>query len=336
MQLSELTQRLNAFISDEFAAGATIAGVAVSDGHAGLTFLFDVHLNTGATAQYVIKMPPRGVRYKGNTDVYRQAPLLRALQRGGLPVPKVPWAFTANNWFDTPFIVMERLPGRSFLVWDPHPSFPRKRSGIESIWRQCIDRLPDIHRFDWRTDLAQWASPEPLTDNVSRWRRIYSQALDVAWIAAAKRVEALLLKTLPDGEPIGLFHGDYQPGNVLYDQNRLTGIIDWELSGIGSQLLDVGWLMLVCDAANWVDEWRPIHAPSPADVRKLYEIAIGQAFDSLPWYQAFAGYRLASISCLNVKLHRKGQRHDPLWEKMALTVLPMFTRAEDIVRNQCG
>jgi len=101
-------------------------------------------------------------------------------------------------------------------------------------------------------------------------------------------------------------------------------------------LLDVGWLMLVCDRANLVDGWRPVHPPSPAQTQQMYEAAMGRRFDTLPWYQAFAGYRLASIGCLNVKLHRKGQRHDPIWEKMGLTVLPMFTRAEEILSTECN
>lgn len=335
MQLADLTRRLKAFVSEEFDRGATLGEVSVSDGHAGLTFLFDVRSKSGDSAAYVIKVPPQGVKYKGNTDVYRQAPLLRALHRGGVAVPKIPWAFADNRWFETPFIVMERLAGRVFLVWDPHPSFSRERADVDSIWRQCIERLPDIHRFDWQTDLGEWDPPEPLSDKVSRWRRIYAQALDPSWTAAGARIEALLLETLPDGEPIGLFHGDYQPGNVLYDHTRLSGIIDWELAGVGPQLIDVGWLMLVCDPANWVDQWRPLHPPPPAEIQRLYESAIGRSFESLPWYQAFAGYRLASISCLNVKLHRKGQRHDPLWEKMALTVLPMFARAAEILQRQC-
>jgi len=336
MQLDDLTQRLNAFVADELESGSAVVDVKVSDGHAGLTFLFDVQTKPGITAAYVIKVPPKGVKYKGNTDVYRQAPLLRALGRSGLPVPEVPWAFEENPWFETPFIVMQRLPGSVFFVWNPLPSFSRERAESESLWHQCIEQLPAIHAFDWRTELAGWDAPETLGNNVSRWRRIYAQALDTEWAAAAQRVEELLLKTLPDGEPLGLFHGDYQPGNVLYEDNQLRAIIDWELSGIGAQLLDVGLLMLVCDRANWVDGWRQVHPPSPAQTQQMYEAAMGRRFDTLPWYQAFAGYRLASIGCLNVKLHRKGQRHDPIWEKMGLTVLPMFTRAEEILSTECN
>ena len=47
------------------------------------------------------------------------------------------------------------------------------------------------------------------------------------------------------------------------------------------------------------------------------------------WYQAFAGYRFGVISCLNVKLHRRGQRHDPTWERFAPAIPHLFGRARE-------
>jgi len=334
MELTELSERLGAFIADEFESGAAPANVRVSDGHAGLTFLFDVTERDGSSRAYVIKMPPKGVAYRGNTDVYRQAPLMRALGSGGLPVPEVPFAFEDNPWFETPFIVMNRLPGTVFFVWDPRPEFSRDLTTCTQIWEQCIDLLPRIHQFDWQRELKNWDTPEPPADNVRRWQRIYRQAPEPEWAAAAARVEARLLETLPEDDQVGLFHGDYQPGNILYKDDVLTGVIDWELAGIGSQLLDVGWLMMVCDPANWVDSWRPVHSPPPEHVRSRYEEVMGRSYARLPWYQAFAGFRLASIGCLNVKLHRKGQRRDPIWEHMGLTVHAMFERAEAILLTE--
>ena len=69
----------------------------------------------------------------------------------------------------------------------------------------------------------------------------------------------------------------------------------------------------------------------PARLLALYEQDIGRRYEEIPWYQALAGYRLACIACLNVKLHRRGQRHDPAWEKIGLGVMPMFTRAQEIL-----
>lgn len=333
MVTEELTDNLRRFVQTELGGDLELANVSDSDGHAGLTFLFDtVHRHGGAPGPaYVLKIPPKGVARRGNTDVYRQAPLMRALRAAGLPVPPVPYASEDETLFGVPYIVMERLPGRTFFVWDPHPSFARTPAATEPLWRQAVTTLTDIHQFDWRQRLRDWQAPEPLPEQVSRWRKIYLHAPEPGWIAQAEAVEALLLKTMPSGTPVGLYHGDYQPGNILYENGKLTGVIDWEISGIGDSLLDIGWLMMVADQANWVDGWRALYPPSVAEIRDLYETRMGTAYPTIPWYQAFAGYRLASIGCLNVKLHRKGQRHDPIWENMGLCLSAMFERAREIL-----
>lgn len=331
-----LRTALAAFVQAEMGPGLEPAAISDSDGHAGLTFLFDVVRATdGATAgRYVLKIPPHGVARRGNTDVYRQAPLLRALHAAGLPVPRVPYAGEGEAYFGVPYIVMERMPGRTFFVWDPHVSFSRERAETESLWRQAVEALPRFHRFDWRRELAHWQAPEPLTEQVTRWRRIYQHAQEPRWLAQAEAVEALLLRTMPTDAPVGLYHGDYQPGNILYEEGRLTGVIDWEISGIGDILLDIGWLMMAADDANWVDAWHVIHPPPVAEIRDIYERGMDRTFPDIPWYQAFAGYRLASIGCLNVKLHRTGKRHDPIWESMSLCLSPMFERAMEILAGR--
>ena len=333
MVSADLKTNLDAFVRGELGAEFELADVQESDGHAGLTFLFntrrrDTHAPAGS---YVLKVPPPGVARRGNTDVYRQAPLMRALQRNGLPVPKVPFASEDERYFGVPYIVMEKLPGRTYFVWDPHPSFTRTAQAGGPLWRQAVQALPAFHRFDWQRELANWQTPEPLPEQVSRWRRIYQQAPEPQWSAAAEVVEALLLKTMPTGAPIGLYHGDYQPGNILYQKGQLTGIIDWEISGIGDVLLDIGWLLMIADPANWIDSWHAQFPPAQAEIRDIYEHGMGRTFAEIPWYQAFAGFRLGSIGCLNVKLHRKGQRHDPIWESMGLCLSNMFERARQIL-----
>lgn len=330
MDIAELRAGLTAFIQGEIGTSARIADLKVSDGHAGLTFLFAVEQG-GSRRGYVIKLAPRGVRRHGNTDVYRQAPLMRALLAAGVPVPPVPFAFDENPYFDVPFIVMERLPGNVFFVWDPPAEFERSAAAAEPLWRQCAGALVQVHQFDWRTHLPHWEQPESLEDQITRWERIYGQALDAAWVREAEATEKALLASMPDGEPVGLFHGDYQPGNLLYAEGRLTGIIDWEISGIGAKLLDIGWLMMIADPANWTPAYHPLFAPPPEELRAIFEHGVGRRYAEIPWYQALAGYRLGSIGCLNVKLHRTGKRHDPAWEGIGRGVLPMFRRAQEIL-----
>lgn len=134
----------------ECGAGSRVVNLhPMEEGHAGLTFGFDIVDGTAEPlGSYVIKLAPVGVARRGNTDVYRQAPLLRGLRRAGAPVPEVPWASPSEEALGTPFIVMERLPGRIFFVWGPHASFHGKRKwcarcGLRPprCWRGCIGSI---------------------------------------------------------------------------------------------------------------------------------------------------------------------------------------------------
>jgi aminoglycoside phosphotransferase (APT) family kinase protein len=301
-------------------------------GHAGLTFGFDlVGPEPGRRRALVLKLAPPGVRRSGNTDVYRQAPLLRALHAAGLPVPGVPYADAGESWFGTPFIMMERLAGLPFFVWKPDPAFERSAAAVTPLYEQTIDAMAACHRFDWRRHLPDWEQPRALVDEVRRWDPILAKSPRSDWIESGRAVREQLFATRPDGAPIGLVHGDCQPGNALFDGGRLTGLIDWELASIGSRRIDVGWMMMLADRSSWPDDWRPVCPLQPAQVAARYAEAMGEAGDDLPWYQAYAGYRLGAISCLNLHLHRSGRRPDDTWERFACAVDPMFARAAAIL-----
>src|SRR5262245_55852965 len=105
MKLEEVAVHLDRFVSVHYGVSAAVDGLQVMEaGHAGLTFGFRVVGRVGAQAlaRLVLKLSPPGVRRAGNTDVFRQAPLLRALHASGLPVPDVPWASADDTWFGTP------------------------------------------------------------------------------------------------------------------------------------------------------------------------------------------------------------------------------------------
>lgn len=334
-QDNHLETELNAFIQAQLGAAARVVDLQTADGHAGLTFLFAV-LHADARREYVLRLPPKGVRRKGNTDVYRQAPLLQALHGAGLPVPAICWARPDEEWFGVPFIIMERLPGRTFLIWDPHPEFERTPEAIRPLWEKAAVTLAGFHRFDWQTALSDWEAPRPLDEEIAFWRPIYERAPEPEWIEAAQAVETLLLGSVPDNPHVGLVHGDYQLGNILFQKGQPVGVVDWELAHIGAQTLDLGWLMMMADPAMWHADYRPYYPAPLAGLQSAYEQAVHRAVPDASWYQALAGYRFGSIACLNVKLHRKGQREDPLWEKIARSVPSLFGHARHILQQYSG
>lgn len=334
---SSLHMALNSFARDHYGPDAIVGGVdPMVGGHAGLTFGFEIRRESNGTtlANLVLRLAPAGVKRQGNTDVYRQAPLLKALHRAGLPVPLVPWSSPNEDQFGAPFIMMERLKGLTFFVWDPDQSFDRSNEAVASLWRKCASALAAFHNFDWQAGLPNWEEPRALVEELLRWDKILEKSPDPECVRLGRQIRQKLLDSMPEGGPIGLVHGDFQPGNTLYDHGEVTGVIDWELASIGHQTLDLGWIMMLADEANWNDDWKVCAPITPADLREVYEAQLGRKVANVNWYRALAGYRLGAIAGINVHLHRTGRRHDPVWEHFARAAPKLFGRAEELLAER--
>lgn len=301
---AQLRADLTTFVAKNFGDKAVIQNLEpMLGGHAGLTFGFDVFDDeidkTGKQlGGYIIKLAPKGVRREGNTDVYRTAPLLNTLHEAGLPVPAVPFASPDEDEFEVPYVVMEKLKGREFFIWDPDQSFDLSDEKVAPMWRDMAEVLPRIHQVDWQSKLPNWETPRPLLEEINRWQPIYTKALEPEWIVAADRARDALLASMPGASPIGIVHGDYQPGNGLFDEGKLTGIIDWELVRIGSVQQDIGWLMFCADKSFWTDNIMPCVPVSPAELADIYQRGMGRRFEDILWFQALAAYQLGSIACI--------------------------------------
>lgn len=327
--LSELKDEAGRFVVGHWGADCTVDNFGpMEDGHAGLSFGFDVTRGGDLVEGVVLRLAPKGVRRSGNTDVYRQAPLLRALHAGGVKVPPVLHAQSTEDWFGTPFIMVRRLPGKTLIIWEPAPEFAGR---VGEGWMKSAEALASIHRFDWRAELSGWEETRDMRAEIERWAGVLERTDDPDWIAQGRRVAALLRDRPIAPSPTGLFHGDYQPGNVLFDGREIVAILDWELAGIGPQLLDVGWLMMMGDGQAWDPVWAAKGVPPVEDLAETYQAAMGERFDSIPYWEAMSCFIFGVISCLNVKLHRTGRRPDPMWDDIASSVPFLFGRAEALL-----
>jgi aminoglycoside phosphotransferase (APT) family kinase protein len=338
LDIDQVASGLRRYVRAKCGAHSDVENLKVMEaGHAGLTFGFDlVRANAGQRRALVLKLAPQGVRRAGNTDVYRQAPLLRALHAAGMAVPDVPFASDEEQWFGAPFIMMERLAGEPFFVWQPDSAFDKSEAAVAPLWEQTIDAMVALHRFDWQRHIPDWEAPRALAYELGYWEPVLTKAPDASWIASGRQVRDRLLASLPNNAPVGLVHGDLQPGNALFEQGHLTGMIDWELASIGARWLDVGWLMMLADRASWSEDWRPLCPLTPEQIATRYALAMAERGDALPWFQAFAGYRLAAIACLNVHLHRSGRRPDATWEHFADVIPQLFGRSRELLREHYG
>ncbi len=338
LRLETLQEQLERFAEDRYGPEASVRDLEVMPGHAGLSFGFTVDLSpegAGSEESLVLRLPPKGVRQSGNTDVLRQAPLLQALKSNGVPVPAVRWFGDDPQWFEVPYLMVERVQGRTFHVWEPDASFDRGPTAVAHVYEQAVRALAQVHRIDWKRELANWESPRSIEEEITHWDRILARAAEPAWVSQGEEVRALLLEHQPSAPPVGLFHGDYQGTNLLFrkeDGEKLVALLDWEISGIGAQLLDLGWLLVFIDPMSWSPEYGPIvSVPQAEPLVSLYEEDVGKKVEHIAWYRAMAGYRFGVITGFNVMLHRKGKHHDPAWELLGLSVPALFGRAKEML-----
>jgi aminoglycoside phosphotransferase (APT) family kinase protein len=333
VDLVHLQAQLERWAEVHYHAEVAVAGLEVMPGHAGLSFGFRIEHAGRLVDDLVVRLPPSGVRRRGNTDVLRQVPLLRAMARCGVPVAEVRWFDADERWFGVPYLMVGRLPGTTYQVRAPHPAFAASGVGPHEVFSQAVRALARIHAVDWQAELAGWEDPRPLEAELRFWDPLLAKSAEPAWIGMGERARDLLAASVPVEPRVGVFHGDFQTNNLLFDRGRLVAVLDWEISGIGAQLLDLGWLLMMNDPASWADGDGLAVVPPFVDLVAEYAAAAGRAvtLDDVAWYRALAGYRFGVISCFNVMLHRSGKRPDPEWERIASSVPRLFGRAAELL-----
>jgi len=95
-----------------------------------------------------------------------------------------------------------------------------------------------------------------------------------------RAAEAAVAATRPAAGRLGLVHGDLWHGNTLWDDGRLTAVLDWDCAGVGPAGIDLG--SLRCDAA-WC------HGIEAAGhILRGWEEEAGRPASEVPYWDAVA------------------------------------------------
>jgi aminoglycoside phosphotransferase (APT) family kinase protein len=128
-----------------------------------------------------------------------------------LPTP-VPIALDSDGaWFGTPALVMSALPGR--VIQQPEKA---------DLWLAALARgLAAIHYADLPATLPEEFRQPHLWTFWEPW-----------YLPADRRTAAILravdeLRSVAERQSAVLCHCDYHPGNVLFEGDRVSGIVDW-------------------------------------------------------------------------------------------------------------
>lgn len=313
-------------------AGASVHDVRRMPGNSGISYGFVVD-GDGPADPLVVRLAPAGVVRRGNTDVMRQVPLLRALRRVGIPVPTVRWADADERWFGVPYYMVDFLSGQSTRIFDQGIAEHTDGTGLEPVFTEALGVLAAIHRVDWRRELDGWAAPRDLRTEISSWTPSLRKSHDPLWVKRGLELHDRLIDTMPASAAIGIVHGDFYSNNWLFADGKLNAVLDWEIASIGPIGLDLGWICMMYDAHSWGPtrhRWRK-WSPTPEFLIDAYRAAGGTAVRDLAWFRALAGFRLSCITALSLRLHRTGRRPDAAWEVLADSSQHMLDRADEML-----
>ncbi|KAJ0033938.1 hypothetical protein Pint_24468 [Pistacia integerrima] len=282
-------------------------------GQSNPTFLLEA--GSGATVKrYVLRKKPPGKLLPSAHAVDREFQVLRALgDHTAVPVPKVFCLCTDPNVIGTAFYIMEFLEGRIFI--DPKlPGVAPERR--RAIYHATAKALASVHSANVDAiGLGRYGRRDNYCKRqIERWAKQYIASTAEGKPASNPKMFQLidwLRQNVPpedlSGATAGLVHGDFRVDNLVFHpiEDRVIGILDWELSTLGNQMSDVAYSCLpyLVDYGNGgVDQGFeltgiPEGIPSQAEFLEDYCSAAGKPWPAVAWkfYIALALFRGASI-----------------------------------------
>ena len=103
----------------------------------------------------------------------------------------------------------------------------------------------------------------------------------------------------PEAPRVSLLHGDYRTGNFLFEGDRITGIVDWELAALGDPLEDLGWAF----KELWKHEGRICGFFDREEFLARYEEASGIPVDreAMRYWEMFAEFKHTVIGLTGIR-----------------------------------
>lgn len=153
--------------------------------------------------------------------------LLQILQAAGLAAPKPYFVDPVGVILATPCIVIEYIEGA--------PEFAP--ANVTNLITQMAMQLAQIHALDGRH--AELAFLPPIAKRSTQLLAHRPATLDAAFDEARIRDTLEAVWPLPQRNRAALLHGDFWPGNLLWQAGRLVAVIDWEDAALGDPLADL-------------------------------------------------------------------------------------------------
>ncbi len=260
---------------------------------------------TDGTTEVVVRRPPLGHVLATAHDMGREYRAMAALQGSDVPVPTMLALCRDDGVIGAPFYVMEKVEGTPYKRASELESLGPDRT--RAIAERLVDTLAALHAIDYSSvGLEEFGRPDGyLERQVRRW----TQQLEASRSREIDGIDELasrLGRDIPTSGKATIVHGDYRLDNALVGaDDRITAVLDWEMSTLGDPLTDVALMLSYQQMAEQTagsgapaavtDAPLAPGYPSAEQVLERYAAASGRDVDDIGWHLGLAFFKLAVI-----------------------------------------
>jgi acyl-CoA dehydrogenase len=257
---------------------------------------------SNGNSHFVLRKKPGGVLLPSAHAVDREYRVMKALTGTDVPVPRMLAYCEDESVIGTAFFIMEYLDGRVFA----DQSLPGlAASERQQIYEQMNRTISAIHRLDYGSlGLETFGKPgNYFARQIARWSRQVREA-NIAIPDALNKLMDWLPEHIPAQDETSLIHGDFRMDNLIFHKTelRIIGVLDWELSTLGSPLADFAYQCMAWRIPPTL--WRGIQGldlaalgiPNESEYIALYEKRVGRSIsDHWPFLMAYNLFRISAI-----------------------------------------
>jgi len=208
---------------------------------------------------------------------------MKKLHEFGFPVPEVLALELDDSYFGKPFVIMEKINGRSMgQIIDE--SSDEKRQELVTLFCEMFVAL---HALDWRpfaSTPSVYETGNPYA-SANHWISRGQEYIDRFQMDGFIPVLNWLRKRISDVpcERLSVIHYDYHPHNILVRDDGRAFVIDWTSIDVADFRMDLAWTILLTSAYG-TPEARQI-------ILDEYERIAGQKIEQIEYFEVAAGLR---------------------------------------------
>ncbi|MHA2251605.1 MAG: phosphotransferase family protein [Candidatus Kariarchaeaceae archaeon] len=218
--------------------------------------------------------------------------IITGLREQGFSVPNINELEIKNSPLGYPFIIMERIIGKTMKSAMKHASngdyaklrslFCKKFTEFHNLdWRKIVPNPSDFEitdKFEWIDSLLSRGKIWLVENKLDEFMQVHD------WLE--KRVE-----TVPC-EKLSLVHTDYHPSNIVLSEDNEAFVIDWTGARVSDYRNDLAWTLLLRGTSGLPNERNMI--------LKEYQRFAGTKVEHIEYFEVIATLRRLGVMAISL------------------------------------